>query len=130
MSNTIDSERIAKDIIFLESDSSRGSWDVEEWEAKILSRYPVLQERVATAAGWIQMLIAEAVAAEREACARVAERVGVALKEAGIRSDYCWLIATNIRNMHQECKAADELEAFIAANTIRTGAGEGSDEAL
>jgi len=64
MSNTIDSERIAKDIIFLESDSSRGNWDVEEWEAKILSRYPVLQERVATAAGWIQMLIAEAVAAE------------------------------------------------------------------
>jgi len=68
MSDTIDSERIAKDIIFLESDSSRGSWDVEEWEAKVLSRYPVLQERVATAAGWIQMLIAEAVAAERERC--------------------------------------------------------------
>ena len=55
-----------------------------------------------------------AVAAEQEQCALVAERVGEALKEAGIGSDYCWLIATNIRNMHQECKAADELEAFIA----------------
>ena len=72
MGDVIDSARIAKDIIFLESDSSRGM-DVEEWETKILSRYPVLQERVARAAGWIQALIAEAVAHERERCATVAE---------------------------------------------------------
>ena len=64
---------------------------------------------------WCQRCVAKAAAAEQEACAKVAERVGEALKEAGIHSDYCCLIATNIRNMHQECKTADELEAFIAA---------------
>jgi len=45
----------------------------------------------------IDEAVAEAVAAENETCAKVAERIGRALEEAGIRSDYCWLIATNIR---------------------------------
>ena len=112
MSNTIDSERIAKDIIFLESDSSRGNWDVEEWEAKILSRYPVLQERVATAAGWIQVLIVEAVAAERQACEAIAEKwcktwddlahefqgkdVSMA-RNAVLRASAAWRIQSDIR---------------------------------
>ena len=75
MSDAINSQRIATDIIFLETDSSRGM-DVDEWEAKILSRYPTLQARVARAAEWIQMLVAEAVAAEREAIIAICMKAG------------------------------------------------------
>jgi len=60
-------EDVVKAIIFQEE--PYGRWDnVQQWDRVVVARYPVVQERVAKAAGWIEELVAEAVAAEREAC--------------------------------------------------------------
>jgi len=75
-----DAEDVVKDIIFQEE--PYGRWDnVQQWNEMVVARYPIVQERIAKAAGWIEELVAEAVAAEREACREIARQEMLRLQE-------------------------------------------------